>query len=172
MGAERLTSALALKKRAIVEAWLARTLQSYPEHTYRFLSQETDPFRNPVGHALAAALPALFDRVIEGVEAARTSDILDPVVRIRAVQDFSAAQAVAFIFLLKRVMRETLGDELRCDPQGEALATIEARIDDIALLAFDLFMKCREQLYEIRANETRRRLFVLDRMRGDGTRTG
>jgi hypothetical protein len=164
--AQPVLETLAAKKGAIVEAWLAGTIQSYPAHTSRFLSQEKDPFRNPVGHTLAEALPALFDQVVEGVDAARTSDILDPVLRIRAVQDFSAAQAVAFLFLLKRVMREALGDGVRCDPHGEGLAVVEARIDDMALLAFDRFMKCREQLYEIRASEARRRFHVLLRRAG------
>lgn len=196
-GAERLMRALAAKKRALVEAWLARTLQSYPAHTSRFLSEEKDPFRNPVGCTLAEALPALFDQVVEGVDAARTSDILDPVVRIRAVQDFSAAQAVAFILALKQVVREAMPfpprpplspgtgyplgevreeDTQRVPGEGanqlEALTILENRIDAMALVAFDLYMRCREQLYEIRANEARRRLFVLDRMRGDGAGTG
>jgi hypothetical protein len=160
-----LPEALAAKRGAIVEEWLARTLQSYPEHTSTFLSREKDPFKNPVGHTLAEALPALFDRLVEGADAATLSRSLDPIVRMRAVQDFSAGQAVAFIFLLKRVLREALGGEKRGGAGSEGLAALEARIDEMALLAFDLFMQCRERLYEIRAKEAKRRLFVLDRIR-------
>jgi hypothetical protein len=40
---------------------------------------------------------------------------------------------------------------------------LEDRIDEMALLAFDVFMRCREQLYEVRANEARRRLSILER---------
>jgi hypothetical protein len=36
----------------------------------------------------------------------------------------------------------------------------------MALLAFDLFMKCREQIYEIKTSEAKRRLFMLERMHG------
>ena len=32
---------------------------------------------------------------------------------------------------------------------------MESRIDDLALLAFDIYMKCREKLYDIRANEAK-----------------
>ena len=163
-GARPLLEALAAKKSAIVKEWLARTLRTYPEHTSRFLSQEQDPFCNPVGQILKEAFPALFDRLVEGPDAATLSRLLDPIVRIRAVQDFSPAQAVGFIFLLKRVMQDALQDELPRIPNGEGLAAVEARIDEMALLAFDLFMKCREQIYEIRANEAKRRLFVLERM--------
>jgi hypothetical protein len=163
-GAQPLLEALLAKKSAIVKEWLARTLQTYPEHTSRFLSQEKDPFRNPVGYTLREALPALFDRLVEGSDAATLSRLLDPILRIRAVQDFSAGQAVAFIFLLKRVIREALEDETHRDPNGEGLAAVEARIDEMALLGFDLFMRCREQIYEIKASEAKRRLFVLKRM--------
>ena len=32
---------------------------------------------------------------------------------------------------------------------------MESRIDDLALLAFDVYMNCREKLYEIKANEAK-----------------
>jgi hypothetical protein len=160
-----LLEALAAKKGAILDAWLARTLQSYPEHTSRFLSRETDPFRNPVGRTLAEAFSALFDRLVEGADGATLSRVMDPILRIRAVQDFSAGQAVAFVFLLKTVVREALKHEIQDDPGGDSLAVVEARIDEMALLAFDLFMQCREQLYRVKANEAKRRLFVLERIR-------
>ena len=160
-----LLEALAAKKGAILDAWLARTLASYPEHTSRFLSREKDPFKNPVGRTLAEAFSALFDRFVEGADGALLSPLLDPIVRIRAVQDFSAGQAVAFVFLLKPVVRETLKPERQHDPSGEDLAAVEARIDEMALCAFDLFMQCREQLHQIKANEAKRRLFVLERIR-------
>lgn len=182
MGADRLMHALAARKRAVVNAWLARTLQSYPEHTSRFLSREQDPFCNPVGFTLAEAFPGLFDQVVEGPDAAALARLLDPVVRLRAVQDFSAAQAVAFVFLLKAAIRETLHspphpplspfggeDKGEGGSWSDALAALEGRIDQMALLAFDLYMRCREQLYEIKANEARRKLFVPARMRGEGT---
>lgn len=178
--AQPLRDALAARKNAIIQAWLARTLQTYPEHTRRFLSQERDPFRNPVGSTLKDALPVLFDAVLEGMDTAQVIPALDSIVRIRAVQDFTPSQAVAFLFLLKQVVREALhrpphpalspaggGEE-----KGEGvalmggLAVVEGRIDEMALLAFDLFMKCRERIYEIKANEAKRKIYVLERMYG------
>jgi hypothetical protein len=171
-GAQPLLEALTLKKSAIISEWLMCTLHTYPEHTSRFLSQEKDPFRNPVGQTLGETFPALFDQVIEGSDRSKLSRLLDPIVRMRAVQDFSAAQAVGFIFLLKNVIREALGNTVASDSNREGLAIVEAKIDEMALLAFDLYMRCREQIYEIKANEARRRLFVLERMRGDELRRG
>ncbi len=177
------------RKNAILEAWLARTLQAYPEHTSRFLGRDRDPFRNPVGHTLREAFPVLLDAVLGGADSVRLTAGLDRIVRIRAVQDFTAGQAVAFVFLLKPVLREALHFPLHPpishlggeDTQGvpgeganprDALAILESRIDELALLAFDLFMRCRERIYEIKANEARRRVSVLLKRQGVEGRNG
>ena len=172
-GLAPLTRALAARKDAIVAGWLSRTLESYPERNRRFLVQERDAFRNPAGHAFREALPALLDELLGAMDCARIEALLDGIVRIRAVQDFTAGQAVAFVFLLKKVIR----DELRRPAhtaffpsggedkgEGEGLAAVEGRIDEMALLAFDLFMRCRERVYEIKASAAGRRTFLLDRM--------
>lgn len=163
-GTDPLLDALRARKGAIVRAWLARTLHAYPDHTSRFLDREKDPFRNPVGHTLKEGLAALFDELLGGMNAEKVTPLLDGIVRIRAVQDFTAAQAVAFPFHLKTIIRESVGTQLPGDPEGRGLAALEDRIDQMALLAFDLFMRCRESIYEVRANETRRRLYLLERM--------
>jgi len=178
MGPVPLTGALAARKDAIVRAWLARTLETYPEGTARFLDKERDPFRNPVGQGLKEALPALFDELLGAMDPGRLAPLLDGIVRIRAVQDFSPSQAVAFVFLLKQVIREELGRPphlyplpLRGRGQGEGgewaedLGALDGRIDEVALLAFDLFMRCRDQMAAIKADEARRRTSLLQRMR-------
>ncbi|MBI4591114.1 MAG: RsbRD N-terminal domain-containing protein [Candidatus Rokubacteria bacterium] len=175
VGSAPLTGALAAGKDAIVRAWLARTLEAYPERTARFLAQEGDPFRNPVGQTLKEALPALFDELLGAMDAGRLSTLLDGIVRIRAVQDFTPSQATAFVFLLKKVIREQMDLPPHLSPlplrgagEGEgamALAAVEGRIDEMALLAFDLFVRCREQMYWIKADEARRRTSLLERMR-------
>ena len=179
-GAPPLMEALAARKDAIVRAWLARTLETYPERTARFLDKERDPFRNPVGQGLKEALPALFDELLGAMDPGRLAPLLDGIVRIRAVQDFSPSQAVAFVFLLKQVLREQMGLPPHLYPlpltgrgegegagEGEGvmdLGALDGRIDEMALLAFDLFMRCREQMFTIKADEARRRTSLLERM--------
>ena len=142
---------------AVIEKWLAQTLQTYPEQSSRFLLQDEDPFRNPVGHALNTGLPVLFDEIAGSFDVARAKLVLEEIVRIRAVQDFTASQAVDFIFLLKSIIRGEVNS-------GEAdLAVLDNRIDRIALLAFDLYMQCREKLHEIKVNEAKRRVYMLER---------
>jgi len=149
-------TSFSLSRNAILEEWLARTLRTYPAEASRFLLQEKDPFRNPVGHAIQQGLPVLFDQLVGDMDAARITPALEEIVRIRAVQDFSPSQALAFLFLLKSLLREHLSD-----PDQRAL--LEARIDELALRGFDLYIECREKLHEIKLGEAHRRLFVLER---------
>ncbi|MGC8605690.1 MAG: RsbRD N-terminal domain-containing protein, partial [Desulfomonilaceae bacterium] len=77
----------------------------------------------------------------------------------------SASDAVGFIFFLKKSIRESVHEEMSKDSilVGEVLA-VESRVDSLALTAFDVYMKCREKLFEIRAMEIRNRTSrILDR---------
>ena len=84
------------------------------------------------------------------------SPFLDKVIRIRAVQDFTPSQALAFIFDLKRLVREELGGEIREGQLSEELRRFEEEIDKVGLLALDIYMKCREEIYEVRVKEVKR----------------
>ena len=154
--------AVAGERSAVIQEWFERTLRDYPGQTVGFLRGEKDPFRNPVGHTLREGLAVLFDEILGEMDEPRITAALDAIVRIRAVQDYTASQAVAFLFLLKEVLREK-------SPAAD-LAMLENRIDRMALLAFDLYMKCREKIYEIKAEEAKRRVYLLERVclkRGD-----
>jgi hypothetical protein len=41
------------------------------------------------------------------------------------------------------------------------LLALESRIDSLALFSFDIFVACREKLYDIKANELRNMTFRL-----------
>jgi hypothetical protein len=91
------------------------------------------------------------------------------VVRLRAVQDFTPGEAVGFLFLLKGILRDVLGatgGQLG-GPPGP-IEALEDRIDRLVLLGFDRYAACREQMAEIRVNEARRRLFVVERLHAGG----
>jgi hypothetical protein len=156
-----LSTALAVHKDAIVKRWFERVLQTYPESTKKFLSEERDPFHNPVGHTLQEGLSGLFSGLIQSTDLASLTPVLDGIVRIRAVQDFTAGKAIAFLFLLKQIIRTEFAADV--PRYSDELVALEARIDELALLAFDLFMRCREQVYEIKVNEIKRRSFILER---------
>jgi len=149
--------ALAGKKKEILKHWFQTTVDSYPADTAKFLKNQQDPFANPVGQTTYRSLEALVDALIAGAGRETMMKALDPVIRIRAVQAFTPSKATAFVFSLKQIVRDCLPVE--SNGAGLDLAPIDHRIDEMAMAAFDLFMGCREKIYELKATESRNQFF-------------
>jgi hypothetical protein len=150
------------KKTAILKKWFDAVADTYPDNTASFLKKKKAQFTNPVGHNLAEGLEGLFEALLQGVILDKVSVFLDSIVRIRAIQEFAPSEAVSFIFQLKKIVRQELGGEVLQQPRMvEELAAFDAAIDDLALFSFDLYVKCREKIYEIKANEARSMTFRL-----------
>lgn len=152
-------------KDAILKRWLQLVVETYPADTAALLKREKDQFVNPVGHTISREIEALYDEILHEMNPDKLTLSLDNIARIRAVQDFSPSQAIAFVFLLKKAIREQLEGDIRRDLSFEEVWEFEYRIDKVALLAFDIYTKCREKIYEIKANELRdRSKILLERM--------
>jgi hypothetical protein len=155
----KLETFLAQKKHAIIQDWFERVIETYPPDTSKFLKSQKDPFANPVGRTVLRGLEAVFDELLSGMNPEVVNSFLDPVIRIRAVQNFTPSRAVAFIFSLKKVIRGHLRGAPGDQENAWDLPGFESRIDDLGLMAFDIYMECREKLYELKANEVRNRTF-------------
>ena len=141
-----LTDLLTQKKSIITDKWLQLVFQSYPPETAIFLRKERDHFDNPVGYRLSEGIKGLFDALVRDLESERVQFFLDEIIRIRAIQEFRPSQALAFIFLLKNVIREECARELRTDKGLAAeVAEFESRLDGVALLGFDDYTQRREK---------------------------
>ena len=157
---------LSENRAGIIKRWVQLTLETYPSDSRRFLKKRKDRFANPVGTTLTGEIEKLYDAFLEGADEERISPALEKIIRIRAVQDFTPAQAVSFVFLLKGIVRAELGRELEKPSSLKALLDWDSRVDAIALLAFDIYGKCREDIYNIRTNEVRNQFSRLLRRAG------
>lgn len=156
-----LNAILSAKKDEVLAAWFDRILDTYPAETAKFLKNQKDKFANPVGQAIHAGIEDIFRELLNGGEVEKISGFLDNIIRVRAIQEFSASQAVAFIFFLKSAIRDHIKDTPLTPELSEELVTLESQIDSLALIAFDIFMQCREKLYEIKANEMKNMTYRL-----------
>jgi len=147
---------LAQQKTTILKKWFQLVLETYPPETARLLKHEPNQFANPVGHTTFHGMEGLLDELLLEGGPERLTPFLDKIIRIRAIQDFSASRAVGFVFFLKKIVREELENEAWKEvvSSGEVTA-FETKIDELALLAFNVYMECREKLYEIRINEVK-----------------
>ena len=149
------------RKSAIVEKWFDAILATYPMDTSGFLKNQRDQFANPIGHTFSKGIESILSTLIEGDTFAEGLPFLEDIIRVRAIQDFTPAKALNFIFMLKTIVREELEKEIRQGQISSALLGFESKIDDLALLAFDIYVKCREQIYELKTDELKRMTFTL-----------
>ena len=150
-----LETILTQKGPTILSKWLELILETYPADAQRFLKKQKNRFANPVGTTIKSEAENIYKELLRGMDPERISLFLDGIIRIRAIQDFTPSQAISFVFLLKNIIREEVGKEVREQQLLDELMIFESRFDEVALLAFDVYMKCREKIYEIRANETK-----------------
>jgi hypothetical protein len=151
---------LAKKKTTLINKWFEAVIATYPRETEKFLRSQKDPFNNPVGQATLQGLHALFDLVCEkNPDMAKAEDAIDPIVRIRAIQDFTPSRATGFVFDLKGIIRDVIPTADTDHRTRVDLDVLDRRIDQLGLLAFDIYMKCREKIYELKANEMKNRTY-------------
>jgi hypothetical protein len=156
MGLKKL---LEQNKTAIVNQWFERVVKTYAPDTAQFLKNQKDPFSNPLGNALSRGLAVLFDQLLVGPDAQTVEKYLDPIIRIRAVQNYSPSQATAFILILKNIIRDTLKNELKDSRIANQLLQFELQIDALSLAAFDMYMACKEKIYDLKTNFEKNKIY-------------
>ncbi|HEB76235.1 MAG TPA: hypothetical protein ENJ04_07785 [Nitrospirae bacterium] len=149
------------KRAVILKRWFDLILETYPSETSSFLKKQKNQFSNPVGHTISEGIEGLFDGLLEESGTDGISPFLDNIIRVRAIQEFTPSEAIGFIFLLKKVIRESLQREIRDHRLYDELEGLDSRIDDLVRISFDIYMQCRERLYELKADEVRRMTFRL-----------
>ncbi|MFO7884716.1 MAG: RsbRD N-terminal domain-containing protein [Desulfobacteraceae bacterium] len=143
-------------KKNIIDKWFLAVISTYPEETARILVKSKNKFDNPVAVATQECIEDTFNLLLENrdlteqTEMDKIESALDSVVRIRAVQTmFTAEKAVGFVFRLKDIVKEETGTWNE---------SFDSRVDQIALAAFNRFMKCREDIFLLKATESKKRI--------------
>jgi hypothetical protein len=152
-------SLLARRREAVTERWLSQILPTDPKKSpFPQVRRQQDPFANPMVHKLTVGTRAVVDALLAGAPPAEVEGPLLEMVKLRSVQDLTPAEAVSFIFQLKDAISDELRAELKAGVPAAELLELFGRIDQVALLAFDIYMRCRERICEIRVNEARRQV--------------
>ena len=157
---------LAKKKSAIVKRWMESIVETYPAETAQFLKSKKDRFANPVGATINIETERLFDLILTGFEPAKASEFLDNIIRIRAIQDFTPSEALAFVFALKHAIRLELAGDLKKGAHAGELWELDKEIDRLALISFEIYMTVREDIYKLKAKELQSNAFMLFRRAG------
>ncbi len=149
-------SILAERKAELSEKWADLVLKTYPRETQKIWGRQKDRFQNPVGAAIIKSTRDLFDLMLDWQDAEKIAEALDGLIRIRSVQDFSPSKAISFVFLLKKLLRDEFFRSMKEEGTLEDLLRFEAKVDNMAMMSFDIYTKGREQIYRMRVDEVKR----------------
>lgn len=147
---------LAARRAELSEKWADLVLQSYPKETQKIWGRQKDRFQNPVGAAIVEATRELFDHMLDWKDAEKIAASLDTLIRIRSVQDFSPSQAISFVFLLKKLLRDEFFKTMQASGTLDELLRFEAKVDNLAMMSFDIYAKGRETIFRLRVDEVKR----------------
>ncbi len=137
-------------KKAILEEWFKAIISSYPEEAMKFITSEKDRFLNPIGAVIAENIDTIFDFLMEEKHKDVATSGLESIIRVMAVQDIKPSKAISWGFYLKEILKKIWEKDHVYSPELDA---IFQRIDMITLLAFDIYMQCRDDINRIRVKE-------------------
>ena len=149
---QKLENLLQEKKKEILEQWENSILGTYAPDTFKIFKEQKNPFANPIGHKVRKGLEELFDVLCEPSDREVLTPDLAELIRLRAVQDIPASDAVSFVFKLREIVRKELKKKDLTNFYKDWLA-FDARIDAAALAVFDMYMSSRERVNQVRITE-------------------
>ncbi len=155
---------LAENSKRLSEKWHKTFIDTYPAESGKFLFNRKNQFTNPMGHAyekgISEIYEALFCGKIENLENA-----MEDIVKIRSIQDYSASKAVNFMFILKEIITEEFKSFSKSGAGWQELSDALKICETGTKAAFDMLLRQREVIYEIKANEVKNRTFrMIDRL--------
>jgi hypothetical protein len=141
------------KKTIILERWFDRVLEDYPPDTRRFFREDKGPYSNPIGHTLRRGMEGIIDQVLRPVSIEEDRVILEPIMKIRAVENLPPSPGARFILPLREVLSDIVKEEMRKDVLGQEWLNLNSRINQLALLGINLYSECREKVNQLRTRE-------------------
>ncbi|MDH5657615.1 MAG: RsbRD N-terminal domain-containing protein [Spirochaetia bacterium] len=140
-------------KEKIAGTWKEKVLQ-IKLNGQVIASGNTGQFTNPVHFTIANSLDTILDSLLQDKEI--PDQVLDDILRIRAVQTMPPSQAVSFLFILKELVRETAKNETFF----KDLFGFELKLDKLLARSFDIYMACREQIFNLKLTENQKGVFA------------
>jgi len=152
-----LNDLLAEKRTIILQRWFERVLEGYPSDTQRLFRENGSPYSNPIGFTLRKGMEGVIEEILKPTSMESAQAILEPVMRIRAVENLPPSLRGNFILPLRDIVSEIVREERRREPLGQEWLDVSSRIHQLALLGIRLYSECREKVNQLRVREGKRR---------------
>ena len=139
---------ISARRDAAIQKWTEAVFAMYPFETTGFIRTQRDQ---------CAAGEQIYDAVTgRDVDMEKVHASVAALIRIRAVQDLKPEQAVGVLYLYKSVLRELLLADMLAAGDVQGFLDMGDRLDTLCLMAFNLYLADREQVYAERVAQQRR----------------
>ncbi len=144
------------KKAGILKAWQETLQRRAAEGAPGFPAPQIAPAVPGMEFTFDQVLEAMFDALHQGLIPGEVSRFLDGMMKSRAANDIPASRSVEFILVIKKAVRDALGNGNPDDLQvEEELAAWETVVDDLVLFAFDSYIRHRESVLELKTDQAK-----------------
>lgn len=148
------------KKSEILELWINKFWEDFGESAYYF-KREIDIFTNPFAYHIKVCFEKVLDSLIGDINWRELEEALQKLAQIRAVQESLPSKASQIFLILKRVIRDHIGEEILDKFGISYILDLEDKINAFMLRYFDFYQAHREKLYELRVEEFKRNNYLL-----------
>ncbi len=132
-------------RKTLLDQWFHQFIGAYPQESVKYFERVENEFTNPIGSNVHRSLVAIFDELLGEQDADKLYSDLEMIMRIKAVQDVTPSQAIAFVFGLKSIIRKAFTKEISNGTiKLNELLDFEDALDTMALLAFNIYVDSRE----------------------------
>lgn len=121
-----------------------------------FIAGPVDEFGNPAGAIISRAATAIFDMLTTAPGGEESYGAIDELMRLRAVQDLPAREALGFLSRLESEYLETLEAQGCGDLSSEERAYLASKLDEMVHEFRARYARCRERIDYLRTRERER----------------
>lgn len=143
------------KRSSILAKWRTYALSIHENCQLINAGTKQGRFSNPAAYITDKNTGKIFDWLLNPENQGDLLAPLQEICRLRAVQELKPSRALQFIPALKQIIREEVPALLKSQYADE-LWNLDQRIDEMALLAFDIYADCKTRINEIKINEMKR----------------
>ncbi len=151
-----LNNQLLQKKDAILHKWLRMIYAPFGPGVSLPRAEDGDRFTDPVGYTISRNAASILNSLIQGDDPEISRVYLERIIKIRAVQELTRAQATSFMSDLKTLITNQVTDETMKLEPAEELSELNKRIDRLGHIADELYIEKKRQIRELAIKHTKK----------------
>ncbi len=141
------------------EILLAMTQGLYEPYSPEAVSsfrRKVDPFENPIGSTFGRSASIIADGIASGMPPKAFRQTFDDMIRIRAVQGISPSEVMSFLFAVRKALSAVTAGRGDDYLSVSDLVEINEWIDGAIALCMDIYMECRENIFNLKVMEIKK----------------